>query len=184
MKNKADFKYYKFSYPTLGNRIINFLVATSSNLIAWRYLFYAYLSIGFISDRVLYKALGFRYGFVTYVLIFIVALMILDLIYIFSKNGIYLHEDDRIVIKYGFFALSNFYSTRRFKHSFYIHQIRNIKVYSDKKGVKAWECPLYLSKFEYYVIIEFIDNSRIALPLEDSFGFVNEILERKKQLIK
>lgn len=102
MKNKADFKYYKFSYPTLGNRIINFLVATSSNLIAWRYLFYAYLSIGFISDRVLYKALGFRYGFVTYVLIFIVALMILDLIYIFSKNGIYLYEDDRIVIKYGF----------------------------------------------------------------------------------
>lgn len=38
---------------------------------------------------------------------------------------------------------------------------------------------MYLSKYEYYVIIEFIDNNRIALPLEDSLGFVNEILERK-----
>lgn len=179
MKNKADFKYYKFSYSTLGNRIINFLVATSSNLIAWRYLFYAYLSIGFISDRLLYKTLGFRYGFVTYVLIFIVALMILDLIYIFSKKGIYLYEDDRIVINYGFFALSNFYIFSRFKYSFYTYQIKGIYIYSDKKGVTAWESPMYLSKYEYYVIIEFFNYDRIALPLEDNLGFVNEILERK-----
>lgn len=177
--NDNNYKFYKFSYPTLGNRIINYLVAICSNLIALRYLFFIFLIIGIISDRVLYKALGFRYGFVTYVLIFIVALMILDLIYIFSKNGIYLYEDNRIVIKYGFFALSNFYSTRRFKHSFYIHQIRNIKVYSDKKGVTARESPMYLSKYEYYVIIEFFNYDRIALPLEDSFGFLNEILERK-----
>lgn len=179
MKNKADFKYYKFSYPTLGNRIINFLVATSSNFIAWRYLFFIFAIIGIISDRVLYKALGFRYGFVTYVLIFIVALMILDLIYIFSKNGIYLYEDDRLVIKYGFFALSNFYIFSRFKYSFYTYQIKGIYIYSDKKGVTAWESPMYLSKYEYYVIIEFFNYDRIALPLEDNLGFVNEILERK-----
>lgn len=179
MKNKADFKYYKFSYSTLGNRIINFLVATSSNLIAWRYLFFIFAIIGIISDRVLYKALGFRYGFVTYVLIFIVALMILDLIYIFSKNGIYLYEDDRLVIKYGFFALSNFYIFSRFKYSFYTYQIKGIYIYSDKKGVTAWESPMYLSKYEYYVIIEFFNYDRIALPLEDNLGFVNEILERK-----
>lgn len=179
MKNKVDFKYYKFSYPTLGNRIINFLVATSSNFIAWRYLFFIFAIIGIISDRVLYKALGFKYGFVTYVLIFIVALMILDLIYIFSKNGIYLYEDDRIVIKYGFFALSNFYIFSRFKYSFYTYQIKGIYIYSDKKGVTAWESPMYLSKYEYYVIIEFFNYDRIALPLEDNLGFVNEILERK-----
>lgn len=173
MKNKADFKYYKFSYPTLGNRIINFLVATISNLIAWRYLFFIFAIIGIISDRVLYKALGFRYGFVTYVLIFIVALMILDLIYIFSKNGIYLYEDDRIVINYGFFALSNFYIFSRFKYSFYTYQIKGIYIYSDKKGVTAWESPMYLSKYEYYVIIEFFNYDRIALPLEDNLGFVN-----------
>lgn len=102
MKNKDDFKYYKFSYPTLGNRIINFLVAISSNLIALRYSFFIFLIIGIISDRVLYKAIGFRYGFVTYVLIFIVALLVLDLIYIFSKKGIYLYKDNRVVVKYGF----------------------------------------------------------------------------------
>lgn len=179
MKNKADFKYYKFSYPTLENRIINFLVAISSNLIALRYLFFIFAIIGIISDRVLYKAVGFKYGFLTYIAILIVLLLVLDLIYIFSKKGIYLYEDNRVVIKYGFFALSNFYSTRRFKHSFYIHQIRNIKVYSDKKGVTAWESPMYLSKYEYYVIIEFFNYDRIALPLEDNLGFVNEILERK-----
>lgn len=38
---------------------------------------------------------------------------------------------------------------------------------------------MYLSKYEYYVIIEFFNYDRIALPLEDSFGFLNEILERK-----
>lgn len=108
MKNKADFKYYKFSYSTLGNRIINFLVATSSNLIAWRYLFFIFAIIGIISDRVLYKAVGFKYGFLTYIAILIVLLLVLDLIYIFSKNGIYLYEDNRIVIKYGFFCIKQF----------------------------------------------------------------------------
>lgn len=179
MKNKDDFKYYKFSYPTLGNRIINFLVAISSNLIALRYSFFIFLIIGIISDRVLYKAIGFRYGFVTYVLIFIVALLVLDLIYIFSKKGIYLYKDNRVVVKYGFFALSNYYNTRRFKYSFYTYQIKSIYIYSDKKGVADLESPMYLSKHKYYVIIELINCFRIALPLEDNLGFVNEILERK-----
>lgn len=179
MKNKDDFKYYKFSYPTLGNRIINFLVATSSNFIAWRYLFFIFAIIGIISDRVLYKAVGFKYGFLTYIAILIVLLLVLDLIYIFSKKGIYLYEDNRVVIKYGFFALSNFYIFSRFKYSFYTYQIKSIYIYSDKKGVTAWESPMYLSKYEYYVIIELINCFRIALPLEDNLGFVNEILERK-----
>lgn len=38
---------------------------------------------------------------------------------------------------------------------------------------------MYLSKYEYYVIIEFFNYDRIALPLEDNLGFLNEILERK-----
>lgn len=32
MKNEKDFIYYKFSYSTLGNRIINFLVAVINNI--------------------------------------------------------------------------------------------------------------------------------------------------------
>lgn len=177
--NDNNYKFYKFSYPTLGNRIINYLVAICSNLIALRYLFFIFLILGIISDRVLYKAIGFRYGFLTYILIFIVVLLLLDLIYIFSKKGIYLYEDNRVVIKFGFFALSNYYIFSRFKYNFYTYQIKSIYVYNDKKGITAWESPMYLSKHNSYVIIEFIDYNRIAIPLEDNLGFVNEIFERK-----
>lgn len=181
MKNEKDFIYYKFSYSTLKSRIVNFLVAITSNIIAFKYLFFIFLIIGIIADRALYKAVGFKYGFLTYIAIFIVALLVLDLIYIFSKKGIYLYEDNKVVIKYGFFALSNFYNFSRFKYSFYTYQIKSIYVYSDKKDITAWESPMYLPKYEYFVIIELINYNRIALPLEDNLGFVDEILKRKSR---
>lgn len=86
MKNEKDFIYYKFSYSTLKSRIVNFLIAITSNIIAFKYLFFIFLIVGIIADRALYKAVGFKYGFLTYIAIFIVALLVLDLIYIFSKK--------------------------------------------------------------------------------------------------
>lgn len=40
---------------------------------------------------------------------------------------------------------------------------------------------MYLPKYEYFVLIVFSDYNRIALPLEDNLGFVDEILKRKNQ---
>lgn len=181
MKSEKDFIYYKFSYSTLKSRIVNFLVAVSNNIEALKTWFFIFLIIGIISDMVLYKVIGFRYGFLIYIAIFIAALLVLDLIYIFSKKGIYLYNDNKVVIKYGFFALSKYYNMTRFKYSFYTYQIKSIYVYSDKKDITDRESPMYLPKYEYFVLIVFSNYNRIAIPLEDNLGFVDEILKRKSQ---
>lgn len=182
MKNTDKGIFYEYSYPTIGNKIINLLIAVSSNaIIVIQLVLPLYLAIALLIDEILYKTIEFKNGFITFTLFFIFGWFVLDLLYIFTKKGVYIYNDNKISIKNGYFVRGNFYSLKGIKYTFYTWQIKNINIYSDKGHFTAWETQMYIAKWQNYIVIELINNNRIAFAVEDPLGLVDEIIKRKNK---
>lgn len=138
MNNIEDYKYYKYSFPTIRSTIINFINALVSNINAIKYFVAVMFVLGFIIHKFIYDLSGFKYWLLVLVSVCVIAIIIFIIIYIFTKKGVYIYDDNQIVMKNGFFASSNYYNFSRFKYSFYTWQIKNIEILSLSKKYSAW----------------------------------------------
>lgn len=130
MKNTDKVIFYKYSYPTIGNKIINLFLAASANAITiTSRILPFYLVIALLIDKILYETIQFKHGFIACILIILFGWIIFNLLYVFTKKGVYIFDDNKIVIKNGCFVRGNFHSIRGIKYTFYTWQIKNINIY-------------------------------------------------------
>ncbi len=105
MKNTDKVIFYKYSYPTIGNKIINLFLAASANAITiTRRILPFYLVIALLIDKILYETIQFKHGFIACILIILFGWIIFNLLYVFTKKGVYIFDDNKIVIKKRLFC--------------------------------------------------------------------------------
>ena len=179
MKNAT---YYPFEEFGFGSRLINFLVAVFSNGLAAFYICLPILALFLLFiDDLLFKLFGFRYGFLICAAVFLILWSAFNLCYIFSKKGVYITNDRRIIINNGFFANCKFYNFNRFKYSFGVLYIKKADIGYKSFSMNAWEIERFIPNKSDFVVIELVNGRRVAFALEDNFEFVEEIEKIKTQ---
>lgn len=180
MKNEIT-DYYKFSYGDFAGKVRNFIRAMGFNIGAFGQLLLAPTALfAVIINTALYKISGFEYGFLIVAAIYLTVRIIVNLMYLFTKKGVYIFDDQNIVIKNGYCVQGGFYSLRGFKYRFRVSQIANIGVYRERVKLCAWEWLMYLPKNESYIIIELNDGRKFAFILENNQAFADRIKELQK----
>ncbi len=177
MKNQI-INYYKFSYGNFWDKTRNFIRAMGFNIGAFGQLLLIPTAVfAVIVNTVLYKISEFEYGFLIVIVLYLIVRIIVNLMYFFTKKGVYIFDNQMIVIKNGYCVQGGFYSFRGFKYTFHISQIKNIDVYGERVKLYAWEWLMYLPKNESYIMIELNDGRKFAFILENNNAFVDEINE-------
>lgn len=180
MKNQI-INYYKFSYGNFWDKTRNFIRAMGFNIGAFGQLLLIPTAVfAVIVNTVLYKISEFEYGFLIVIVLYLIVRIIVNLMYFFTKKGVYIFDNQMIVIKNGYCVQGGFYSLRGFKYRFRISQIANIGVYRERVKLCAWEWLMYLPKNESYIIIELNDGRKFAFILENNQAFIDRIKELQK----
>lgn len=179
MKNA---KFYAFENFGFGSRLLNFLNAVVSNALAAVYMCLPVFALFLLFlDDLLYKLFGFQYGVLLCAVVFLILWSAFNLNYLFSKKGVYITDDRKVIVNNGFFANCKFYNFNRIRYSFGILYIKKVEIGFKSFGMNAWEIDRFIPNKKDFVMIELVNGRRIAFALEDNFGFVEEIETLKSQ---